>query len=102
MYPLSLQRTCLQIRGKSIGFGGRPIRFNTPRKAQQTRSGRRNLGGHRNLADVLGALGVRVTERDVVEAVRTLYPKGLPQGTMEASVIRKVLCYLQSNCKKSV
>jgi hypothetical protein len=63
---------------------------------------RRRNPGHRDLVDILGTLGVRAAERDVVEAVRTLYPKGLPQGTIEAPVIRKVLRYLQGNCKKSV
>lgn len=102
MYPLSLHRMCLQVRATGIGFNGRPIRFNTPRKARQIRPGRRNAGGHRDLADVLRALGVRAAECDVAEAVRTLYPKGLPKGTIEASVIRSVLRYLQSKRKKSV
>ncbi len=52
--------------------------------------------------DVLRALGVRVTDHDVAEAVRTLYPKGLPPGTIEAPVIRNVLRYLQGDCQKSV
>ena len=102
MYPLSLQRMCLQIRGTGISFDGRAIRFNTPRKARQTRPGRRNPGGHRDLVDILRALGVRAADRDVMEAVRILYPKGLPEGTIEAPVIRNVLRYLQGNCKKSV
>ena len=102
MYPLSVQRMCLQIRGAGIGFNGHPIRFNTPRKARQIRPGHRNAGGHRDLADILQTLGVRAAERDIVEAVKTLYPKGLSKGTIEAPVIRNVLRYLQGNCKKSV
>jgi len=47
-------------------------------------------------------LGVRPAEREVTEAVRTLYPKGLPKGTIEAPVVRNMLRYLQGNCKKSV
>ena len=102
MYQLLLQRMCLQVRATGIGFNGRPIRFNTPRKARQIRPDCRKAGGHRDLADILHALGVRAAERDVAEAVRILYPKGLPQGTIEAPVIRSVLRYLQGNCKKSV
>jgi hypothetical protein len=101
MYPLSLQRICLQIRSTGIGFDGQPVRFNTPRKAQQTRLRRRNPG-HGDLVDILGALDVRVAERDVTEAVRTLYPKGLPKGTIEAPVIRKVMRYLRGDSQKSV
>ncbi len=102
MYPLSLQRMCLQIRGKGIGFNGRPIRFNTPRKARQIRPGRRNPGGHRDLADILHALGVRAAERDIAEAVKVLYPRGLSKGTIEASAIQNVQHYLRGNRKKSV
>ncbi|MFC1636376.1 hypothetical protein ACFL5Z_16215 [Planctomycetota bacterium] len=102
MYPLLLQRMCLQIRATGIGFSGRPVRFNSARKARQTRPGRRNPGGHRDLVDILRALGVRAADRDVIEAVRTLYPKGLPKGIIEASVIREVMWYLRKNCEKSV
>ena len=94
MYPLSLQQTCMEIRRTGIGFDGRPLRFNSPRKTRQTGGGG-NTDGHKAIIDVLNNLGVRATEYDIIGAVTALYPQGLPTEPPEAKVIREVLRYLQ-------
>ena len=102
MYPSLLQQVCLRIRGTGIGFDGQPVLFNTPRKTPQAGSHRKCITGHGDLAGVLEALRMRVTEGDLANAVRALYPKGLPKGPLQGAVIHNVLRYLQGHCQKRV
>jgi len=102
IYPLSLQRMCLRIRSTSLGFDERPTRFNARRKTQPAGSRRQKAGRYKDLAEILEALGVRVPDRDVIEAVGALYPRGLRGGPIEATVVHSVLCYLQGRCQNNV
>jgi hypothetical protein len=102
MYPSCLQRACLRIRGTSVGFNGQPILFNTPRRSQHAGSRRLRITGHGDLAGILEALGMEVAEGDLANAVRALYPEGLPQGPLQSAVIHNVLRHLQNLCPKRV
>ena len=102
MYPPPLQQACLRIRDTGIGFNGQPILFNTSRKTQQTGSPRRCITGHGDLAGVLEALGMRVAAGDLANAIRALYPEGLPKGPLQGAVIHNVLRYLHGLCLERV
>ena len=102
MYPSLLQQACLQVRSTGIAFNGQPILFNASRKPRQAGSPRQCITSHGDLAGVLEALGMRVSEGDLVGAVRVLYPEGLPEGPLQSAVIDNVLRYLQGLCPKRV
>lgn len=102
MYPSLLQQACLRIRRTGIAFNGQPILFNAPRKPRQAGSPRQCITSHGDLAGVLEALGMRVSEGDLAGAVRVLYPEGLPEGPLQSAVIDNVLRHLQGHCPKRV
>ena len=104
-YPLSLQQQCLDIRGNGIGFNGQPILFNTPRKAKRKvikASPHRQVVHHEDLTAILRSIHIRATDTEITQAVMSLYPKGLPQGPLDNTVVRDVMTYLENACPKGV
>ena len=78
---------CLEVRRRNCGIDGRPVLFysrrpiNTvpvrkPKKAAAAKNDQ-----HADLIDGIKGLGlVTVTAAQVAEAVKELYPQGMPEG----------------------
>jgi hypothetical protein len=94
-YPLELQQRCIEIRRTGVGFNGQQILFNAPRRNKSGKS--RNQSGDRydELVDILRELQLSVTRNEVLNAIKTLYPEGLPKGPIDGTVIRDLFRYLR-------
>ena len=100
-YPEELQAVCLDVRRRNCGIDGRPVLFYSrrpatalpvrkPRKAAATNDDR-----HADLIDGLKGLGlVNVTAALVAEAVKELYPQGMPE-VADGQVLRAVFLHLR-------
>jgi hypothetical protein len=85
-YSLDLQKKCLEIRKTGIDLSGQPIVFNAPRKRIES-AGRPSID-YDELMRMLRGMKLRVTSRQVQQAVAELYPKGAAQGISEESMVR--------------
>lgn len=94
-YPLDLQHRCLEIRKTGIGPEGQPILFNRPRTDRSERSPGRPAQEYEELIEALRKTGLKVSRRNVAEAVKALYPAGLTQVQVEGTVIRDLFRYLE-------
>jgi hypothetical protein len=101
-YTEQLQGVCLDVRRRNCGVDGKPVLFyarrpmavpapgRKPRKAAAARDDR-----HANLIDGLKGLGLAtVTAAQVAEAVKDLYPNGVPEAA-NGEVLRAVFLYLR-------
>ncbi len=100
-YDELLQQLCLDVRRRNCGIDGKPVMFysrrpiNTPpmRKAHQRTAV--NNGKHADVIDGIKSLGlVAVTAAQVAEAVKELYPQGMPEGA-SGEVLRAVFLHLR-------
>jgi hypothetical protein len=95
-YDLRLQETCREIKATGIGYDGTYVLFYEPRKTRQNPglkpSQPRNSQSDtkvREVQEALGQMGVDVSEKDVADAVKTLYPGGIESQNI-GEVIRSV------------
>ena len=109
-YDEQLQRVCLDVRRRNCGVDGKPVLFyarrplaapmpgRKPKKAAAARDDR-----HANLIDGLKGLGLAMaTAAQVAEAVKELYPQGIPAGA-DGEVLRAVFLYLRRrNARENV
>lgn len=105
MYPLELQRQCLEVRESNVGVNGRYILFYRPRSASPSepvartaRSNRSDAAGRianpilTEIRQGLGALGMAAATDDQIRSALAIgYPSGtagIDSGTVLASVFR--------------
>jgi hypothetical protein len=99
-YNEQLQGVCLDVRRRNCGIDGKPVLFyarrplaapvpkRKPRKATAASDDR-----HADLVDGLKGLGlVAVTAAQVAEAVKDLYPNGVPEAA-NGEVLRAVFLH---------
>ena len=99
-YPAELQQVCLEVRRRNCGIDGKPVMFyctgHRPRvqKPVRKRKSTAKTKRYAGLIEGLTALGLPATERQVSEAVKQLFPKGI-DGADEAEVLRAVFLHLK-------
>ena len=93
-YPLELQKICLRIRETGIGLDGQPVFLYKPREKQAKQKSKmtqkENLDSYKEWASILKDWGTKVTADQVYNAVKLLFPKGLPENQNDNSVIRSL------------
>ncbi len=89
-YPLDLQEKCLAIRKTGIGHNGQPIIFYRMRKDKQNQP----KTDHKQLADTLRQLGLKITVSEVKNAINTLYPQGMTDSD-DGAIIRDLFRYFR-------
>jgi hypothetical protein len=94
-YTEELQRACLEVRRRNIGFNGKPVVFNARRRS----AGRpkavvlSKTGRHGDLIAALESLGLAsVTEAQVRKALAEAFAAGTA-GVDEAEVVRAVFLH---------
>ena len=95
LYPRDLQEQCLKIRRSGISSSGQPVFFYRPRTKRPVVSRTRSNGTRRELAHILGKMGVKVTQKQLNGTVDALYPEGLPEQREMGPVIRELFQYLR-------
>jgi hypothetical protein len=95
-YDLRLQETCRDIKETGIGYDGNYVLFYTPRKnkpnPESKPSQRRNGQSEfqfREVQEALGQMGLDVSDKEVADNVKTLYPDGIENRNI-GEVIRAV------------
>ena len=94
-YPFELQQKCIEIRRTGIGFNEQQILFNASRKTKPDKSKNQSDSKCEELMDILKEMRISVTHNKVRDAVKILYPDGLPKGPIEGTVIRDLFRYLR-------
>jgi hypothetical protein len=96
-----LQAACLEVRRRNCGIDGKPVLFYARRPLAAPVPGRKPKKAaasddrHADLLDGLKSLGlVAVTVAQVAEAVKELYPNGVPTDA-DGEVLRAVFLYLR-------
>jgi hypothetical protein len=101
-YDEQLQRVCLDVRRRNYGVDGKPVLFYAPRPLASPVPGRKPRKAaaasddrHADLVDGLKGLGLAaVTVAQVAEAVKNLYPHGVPEEA-NGEVLRAVFLHLR-------
>jgi hypothetical protein len=99
-YPADLQQVCLDVRRRNCGIDGKPVMFyatgHQPR--QQKPVGKRKPPARKRryegLIGGLTALGLVVSQKQVAEAVKRLFPKGV-EGKDQGEVLKAVFLFLK-------
>jgi len=90
-YPLELQNKCLQIRDTGIGQNGKPILFYSPRKKKNgqrpQKAENEGVEHFKSLSTSLKELGIKVTIIQVQNALKVLFPEGLPEDRDDSVII---------------
>ena len=105
-YPLELQKGCLRIRETGIGLNGKPVLFYSMRKKRNGKGAqkRENEGVEhfKNLSTSLRELGIKATVAEVQDAIKALFPEGLPNDRDDSSIIPDLFRYLRPECMNDV
>lgn len=99
-YPQDLQQVCLEVRRRNFGINGKAVMFysmghRTVTVKPKPKTPKKKPRQHIHLLDGLAALGLPVSERQVTEAVKQLYPSGL-NGKEEGVVLKQVFLFIRS------
>jgi hypothetical protein len=88
-YPLELQNRCLHIRQTGIGQNGMLVWFYSPRKRKNRRRTKiaEEARHFREFVPFLRELGIKATVSEVENAVRVLFPAGLPKDQDERRIV---------------
>ncbi len=99
-YPTDLQQVCLNARRRNCGIDGKPVMFyctgHRPR-IQKPVGKRKQLAKnkqHAGLIEGLTALGLAVSETQVAETVKLVFPNGI-DGKDEGEVLKAVFLHLK-------
>jgi hypothetical protein len=101
-YDEKLQLVCLDVRRRNCGIDGKPVLFYARRPLAAPAPGRKpkkaaaaSDNRHADLIDGLKGLGLAaVTAAQVGEAVKDLYPNGVPEAA-NGEVLRAVFLHLR-------
>ena len=99
-YDEELQQLCLEVRRRNFGIDGKPVLFYAKRidAAVPVRKPKKTVARddkHADLIDSIKGLGlVAVTAAQVSDAVKQLYPQGMPEGA-NGEVLRAVFLHLR-------
>jgi hypothetical protein len=100
-YDEELQKCCLEVRHRNCGIDGKPVLFYSRRPVTTVHVRRPNKAKlpkdnpYDDLIDGLKGLGLAtVTVADVAQAVKQLYPQGMPKAA-EGEVLRAVFLHLR-------
>jgi hypothetical protein len=99
-YPADLQQVCLDVRRRNCGIDGKPVLFYATghRPTVQKPMGRRKPSAKNNkyagLIEGLTALGLFVSQNQVVEAVDRVFPNGV-ESTDQGEVLKTVFLHLK-------
>lgn len=99
-YPEELQRVCLEVRRRNCGIDGKPVMFYASghqpcvRKPVGKRRQPAKTKQHAGLIEGLTALGLVVSQTQVGEAVKQLFPNGI-DGKDEGEVLKTVFLHLK-------
>ena len=100
-YNEQLQTVCLDVRRRNCGVDGKPVLFYSRRPLAAPAPGRKPRKAavasdkHADLLDGLKGLGLMaVTAAQVAEAVKELYPNGVPE-TANGEVLRAVFLHFR-------
>ena len=98
-YPLDLQNRCLHIRNTGIGQNGKPVWFYSPRKKknkQRLREAEGEDSEHfKRLSTSLKEFGIKVTIIQVKNALKELFPEGLPEDRDDSVIIANLFRYFK-------
>jgi len=90
-YPLELQKICLRIRDTGIGQDGQMVFLYKPREKQARQkpkmTQKENLDSYKEWASILKDWGTKVTVDQVRDAVKLLFPEGLPENQDDNFII---------------
>lgn len=95
LYPRNLQEQCLKIRRTGITATGQPVFFYSPRTKRPEVSRARSNRIRHELAQTMGKMGLKTTQKQLKQAIATLYPKGLPKQPEMGTVIGALFQHLQ-------
>ena len=99
-YTEEMQQACLEVRRRNCGIDGKPVLFYASghRPRVQRPVGKRKPPARRNqcegLLDGLTALGLAASEKQVAEAVKHVFPKGVA-NVDQAEVLKAVFLFLK-------
>ena len=99
-YTEDQQKVCLEVRRRNCGIDGKPVLFYARRPINQTavqkpRKARPPKDNHADLLDGIKGLGlVTATAAQVADAIRELYPQGMPE-VADGQVLRAVFLHLR-------
>ena len=99
-YPLDLQQKCIEVRKTGIGFNGKPVIFNTPRKNDKANICSKGLDSEFNgfcneLVGVLKEFKLKLTQGKIKTALRQIRPDGLEQYTVTRELIHDLSEYFK-------
>ena len=108
-YPEELQAVCIEVRRRNCGIDGKPVLFYSrrPSNSAPVRKPKKIAAvkndHHADLLDGIKGLGlVAVTAAQVGEAVKELYPQGMPE-VAGGEVLRAVFLHLRrQNARNNV
>jgi hypothetical protein len=95
-YTCQQQDNCLEIKKTGIGFNGKPVIFNNPRK-QIISSHDNNNGVYENLMTILKRMGLKITKKMLTNAMSRFYPGGLKENDINGTKIKELFNYLKQN-----
>jgi hypothetical protein len=99
-YPADLQQVCLEVRKRNCGIDGKPVLFYctghrpTAQKPVGRRKPRAKSKKYAGLIEGLTALGLFVSQNQVVEAVNRVFPDGVDCKD-QGEVLKAVFLHLK-------
>ena len=91
-FDIKLQRDCHQIRNSGIGHNGQPYLFYSPRThpGKPRGNGDKSINSkHKEYVSTLNQMGLAVTDKQVIGALKELYPEGM-NGIDEGVIVREL------------
>ena len=95
LYPHNLQQQCLTIRRTGVSASGQPVFFYALRTKRPAASRTRSNRICQELAQALEKMGLKATQKQLKQAIATLYPEGLPKQLEMGTVIGALFQHLR-------
>ena len=95
LYPSILQEQCRAIRRNGIDRRGWLVLFYNPRKHRLSKPLKSPKNRYQELTITLQKMGLTVTCRQIDQAIRILYPDGLPDDKDPGLLVRDLFRHFQ-------